>query len=68
MLPKLYTIRETAEILRMSRAGVMNLIARGQLPSVQVPGPTPKRPGRILVDENDLAEYVERWKNGNGKH
>lgn len=61
MIAKLYTVKETADILRMSRPGVMNLIARGQLPAVKVPGPTPKRPGRVLVSETVLAEYVERW-------
>ena len=61
MIAKLYTVKETAAILRMSRPGVMNLIARGQLPAVRVPGPTPKRPGRILISEITLAEYLERW-------
>lgn len=66
MIVKLYTIKEVADILRMSRSGVMNLIARGQLLSVQVPGPTPKRPGRVLVDEQDLCKSIQRWKNGSG--
>jgi excisionase family DNA binding protein len=61
MIAKLYTVKETADTLRMSRAGVMNLIARGQLPAVRVPGPKPNRPGRVLVSETVLAEYVERW-------
>jgi len=61
MIAKLYTVKETADLLRMSRAGVMNLISRGQLPAVKIPGPTPKRPGRVLVCETVLAEYLERW-------
>jgi len=39
----------------------------GQVPAIEVPGPTPKRPGRVLVDEGDLSEYLERWKNGTGE-
>jgi len=63
MLPKLYTVRETAEIFRISRAGIMNPVARGQLPSVQTPGPTPKPPQRMPIDEKDVTERIERsWK------
>jgi hypothetical protein len=61
MIEKNYTLRETAAILRMSEAGVRNLIARKQLPAIKVPGPSQKRPGRVLVSETILAEYLERW-------
>jgi excisionase family DNA binding protein len=66
-LPKLLTIKEAALALRMSRNGVMNLIAREQLPSVQVPGGGLRRPARVLIDEEDLREYITKWKKGNGK-
>jgi hypothetical protein len=45
----------------------MNLIARGQLPSVQVPGGGIRRPARVLIDEEDLSEYITKWKKGAGK-
>ena len=61
---KLLTVKEVSTTLRMSRNGVLNLIARGQLPAVRVPGARPERPGRVLVDEEDLCEYINRWKNG----
>jgi len=62
--PKLYTLREVSEILRLSKGATLNLLHRKQLPAVKVPGLTPRRPARLLVDEQDLCEYVERWKNG----
>jgi len=62
-MEKLYTIAEVAEHLRMSRAGVMNLVSRGQLPAVHVPGETPKRWARVLIAERDLLDILERWKN-----
>lgn len=65
-MERLYTIAEVAAHLRMSRAGVMNLVSRGQLPAVHVPGETPKRWARVLITEHDLLEHVERWKNGAG--
>ena len=66
-VPKLLTIQETAEILRMSRSGVMNLIAREHLPGVHVPSLNPRRAGRVLVDPQDLREYIESWKDRNGQ-
>jgi excisionase family DNA binding protein len=66
-VPRLLTVKEAAAALRMSRNGVMNLIARGQLPSVQVPGGGLRRPARVLVDKDDLCEYIGKWKQGDGK-
>lgn len=66
-VPRLLTVKEAAAALRMSRNGVMNLIARGQLPSVQVPGGGIRRPARVLIDEEDLSEYITKWKKGAGK-
>ncbi len=66
-VPPLLTVKETALALRMSRNGVVNLIARGQLPSVQVPGAGHRRPARVLIDEEDLREYITKWKKGNEK-
>ncbi len=66
-IPKLLTVKEAAAALRMSRNGVMNLIARGQLPSVQVPGGGLRRPARVLIDKDDLCEYIGKWKKGDGK-
>lgn len=63
-VPKLLTVKEVSEALRMSRNGVLNLVARNQLRAVRVPGIKPERPGRLLVDEEDLCEYIRRWKNG----
>jgi excisionase family DNA binding protein len=66
-IPRLLTVKEAAAALRMSRNGVMNLIARGQLPSVQVPGGGLRRPARVLIDKDDLCEYIGKWKEGDGK-
>jgi len=66
-VPRLLTVKEAAAALRMSRSGVMNLIARRQLPSVQVPGGSLRRPARVLIDKEDLCEYIRKWKEGNGK-
>jgi excisionase family DNA binding protein len=66
-IPRLLTVKEAAAALRMSRNGVMNLIARGQLPSVQVPGGGLRRPARVLIDKDDLCEYIGKWKKGDGK-
>jgi len=64
-LVRLLTVPETAKLMRMSRSGVMGLIRRGQLPFVEVPGPNPRRAGRLLVDEEDLLEHVKgKWRNG----
>jgi len=56
------TIKEAAAALRMSQNGVMNLIARGQLPGVRLPGGGFRRPVRLFIDEEDVNEYIERWK------
>lgn len=66
-IPRLLTVKEAAAALRMSRNGVINLIARGQLPGIRVPGGGFRRPARVLIDEQDLNEYIERWKKDNGK-
>jgi excisionase family DNA binding protein len=66
-IPRLLTVKEAAAALRMSQNGVMNLIARGQLPSVQVPGGGLRRPARVLIDKGDLCEYIGKWKKGDGK-
>jgi len=66
-IPRLLTVKEAAAALRMSRNGVMDLIARGQLPSVQVPGGGLRRPARVLIDKDDLCEYIGKWKKGDGK-
>jgi len=65
-IPRLLTVKEAAAALRMSRNGVMNLIARGQFPSIQVPGGGLRRPARVLIDKDDLCEYIGKWKQGDG--
>ncbi len=50
----LLTIKEVAAITRLSRSQVYNLINRGVLPSVQLPGCS-----RVLVDVVDLRAYLD---------
>mgnify|MGYP006269358051 CR=1 FL=1 len=50
-LPKLYTIREAAELLRVHRDTIDRERYRGALRSVHIRG-------RIFITEDDLARYI----------
>jgi len=56
-LPRLLTIDEVADRLRVHRSTVFRLIRDGELESYRVAD-------RRLVSEHDLATYLERCKTG----
>lgn len=56
---KLYTIKETSSVLRLSPQTVRKLIKSGQLKAIRVGW----RGWR--VKEEDLEKYLEEAKNGN---
>jgi excisionase family DNA binding protein len=53
MLPKLYSISETAEYLKISPRTVLRLVAKGELPKVQA--------GRaVRITEDALREFISK--------
>jgi excisionase family DNA binding protein len=55
------TVKETAARLACSPDHVLNMIARGDLPAVRVPG-LGKRAARVLVLPADLAAAMQAWR------
>ena len=47
-----YDIGETADRLRISRAGLYNLLARGEMPSIKIGG-------RRMVRAADLRNFID---------
>ncbi len=69
-VPQLLTIPEAAKVLRLSRNGLKNIIARKLLPVVRLPS-SGKRAARVLIQEADILAFVEASTsngNGNGEH
>ncbi len=55
-IPKLLKIGEVADVLRISRAKVYNLIIQGKLPAIRV------SERRLVIAEDDLGRYIERQR------
>lgn len=54
-MPKMYRIREAAEILSVSEATIRRLINDGKLRALKVRG-------SLRIDENDLTAYLRSCK------
>jgi excisionase family DNA binding protein len=55
MIPKLLTIKETCEALRISRSTLHHLVENGELKPVKIGK-------KVLFDEKDLIKFLERSK------
>jgi excisionase family DNA binding protein len=58
-MDKLYTIKETLGILKISKANLYRLITRGHISPV-------KLVGRTLFTESELDRFIEKLKKGSG--
>jgi excisionase family DNA binding protein len=58
MAIRLLTVKEAAQALRLSRNGLLRLVARGELKAIRYPG-TGKRAAKIVIREKDLLEFLE---------
>jgi excisionase family DNA binding protein len=58
MTPRLLTVKEAAQALRLSRNGLLRLIARGELRAIRYPG-TGKRAAKVVIRENDLSAFLD---------
>lgn len=65
-VPRLLTVIEAAEILRLSRNKVLRLVEKGELPSVRIPGDG-ERAARVLLREDSLMDCIERWSGSQEK-
>lgn len=52
---KLFTVTEIAEILKINKNAVYELINSGELPAI-------KGIGRLKVSEDDLRKFIEKSK------
>jgi len=57
MAVRLLTVKEAAEALRLSRNGLLPLIASGELRAIRYPG-TGKRAAKIVIQEEDLPVFL----------
>jgi hypothetical protein len=55
---RLLTIRQVAARLALSYWGARDLVNRGHLPSVRLPGKQGSELRRLLVDERDLEAFI----------
>jgi excisionase family DNA binding protein len=56
--PQLITLRQAAERLSLSYWAVRDLVIRGHLPAVRLPGTQHKDLRRVLIDEADLTSFI----------
>ena len=56
MIPKLYTIKEVAETLRMSEKTLRRMMTSGKIEFYKNPGMT----GKILFSEKHITDYLEK--------
>ncbi len=58
MAIRLLTVKEAAGLLRLSRNGLLRLVARGELRAIRYPG-SGKRAAKIVIRESDLLTFLE---------
>jgi excisionase family DNA binding protein len=54
---KYHLVREVALVLRLSKAKTYELVEKGVLPAVRLPGTK-----RIVIDDKDLVAYIEKGR------
>jgi excisionase family DNA binding protein len=64
MTLRLLTVKEAAQALRLSRNGLLRLIARGELRAIRYPG-TGKRAAKVVIRESDLLAFLDENGVGN---
>ncbi len=58
MTIRLLPVKEAAQTLRLSRNGLLRLVARGELRAIRYPG-TGKRAAKIVIREDDLVNFLD---------
>lgn len=58
--PLLYTPREAAELLRISRSQMYVMLAAGEIKSITVPGTRSRRIPRTVLEEFVARQLVEQ--------
>ena len=58
MIPRLYTIEEAAEALRLSRGGLLRIINAGHIPVIKYPA-SGERAARLAIREDALVKFLQ---------
>jgi hypothetical protein len=59
-------VTEAAQTLRLSRNGLLRLVAGDELRAVRYPG-TGKRAAKIVIREKDVLDFLDEHTIGNSK-